>query len=284
MSKLFTNFLKYKRNKKFEKVLNSRKVCCNNFLRSQRLVLLYYFHQKTSKEKTAILENITPFFYFLWYHDLSLYEKACLHNLCMNRASLDRVSLTSTTLWVVLISPINKQQLTNWTASHLVGAIRLFFDLIDISVANSHAIYKVLYPKGMELQDFKIILAKSWIGACNSHSRNTPVSHVSHWEVLLVSVPLHLPVPQTARGKCRYYYTYNVILVEVFCAWFPAVDLETVLQISIPKFNENKHFFCCYSFISSLSFTLGYVASIFFIWVRVALIKIRNFKNLSDTS
>ena len=79
----------------------------------------------------------------------------------MNHASLDRVSLTSTTLWVVPISPIKKQQLTNWIASHLVGAIRLFFDLIDISVVNSHAIYKVLYPQGMELQDFKIILAKS---------------------------------------------------------------------------------------------------------------------------
>ena len=136
----------------------------------------------------------------------------------------------------------------------------------------------------MELLDFKSILAKSWIDTCNSRSGNTPVSHVSHWEVLLVSVPLHLPVPQTTKVKCRYYYTFNVMLVEVFCAWFPAVDLETVLQISIPKFNENKHFFCCYSFISSLSFTLGYLASILFIWVRNALIKIRNFKNLFNTS
>ena len=136
----------------------------------------------------------------------------------------------------------------------------------------------------MELQDFKIILAKSWIGACNSRSRNTPVSHVSHWEVLSVSVPLHLPVLQTMGEKCRYCYAFNIIFVEVFCAWFPTIDLGNVLQISIPKFKDNKHFFCCYSFISSLSFTLGYVASIFFIGVRVALIKIRNFKNLSDTS
>ena len=28
--------------------------------------------------------------------------------------------------------------------------LRLFFDLMDISVVNSHAIYKVLYPKGRE--------------------------------------------------------------------------------------------------------------------------------------
>ena len=136
----------------------------------------------------------------------------------------------------------------------------------------------------MELQDFKIILAKSWIGACNSRSRNTPVSHVSHWEVLSVSVPLHLPVLQTMGEKCRYCYAFNIIFVEVFCAWFPTIDLGNVLQISIPKFKDNKHFFCCYSFISSLSFTLGYLASILFIWVCNALIKIRNFKNLSNTS
>ena len=81
----------------------------------------------------------------------------------------------------------------------------------------------------MELLDFKIILAKSWIGACNSRSQNTLVSHVSHSEVLLISVPLHLPAIQTMEGKCKYCYTFNVILVGGFGAWFPAVDLDTVL-------------------------------------------------------
>ena len=79
---------------KIEKVLNSRKVCWNNFLTSQRLILLYYFDQKILKEKTPVLENIMLiFFYFLLYHDLSLYKKAYLHNLRMNRALLDRESL-----------------------------------------------------------------------------------------------------------------------------------------------------------------------------------------------
>ena len=59
----------------------------------------------------------------------------------------------------------------------------------------------------MELLDFKIVLAKSLIGTYNSHSRNTPVSHVSSREVLPASVPLHLPVLQTTKGKCRYCYT-----------------------------------------------------------------------------
>ena len=34
--------------------------------------------------------------------------------------------------------------------------LRLFFDLMDILVVNSHIIYKELNPKGMELLDFKI--------------------------------------------------------------------------------------------------------------------------------
>ena len=46
--------------------------------------------------------------------------------------------------------------------------LRLFFDLVDIFAGNSHAIYKVLYPEGMEFLDFKIVLAKSLIGTYNS--------------------------------------------------------------------------------------------------------------------
>ena len=88
--------------------------------------------------------------------------------------------------------------------------LRLFFDLMDISVVNSHIIYKELNPKGMELLDFKIVLAKSLVGTYNSRSRNTPASHVSRREVLPASVPLHLPVIQQTRGKCRYCYTGGI--------------------------------------------------------------------------
>ena len=81
---------------------------------------------------------------------------------------------------------------------------------MDISVVNSHAIYKVLYPKRMEFLDFKIALAKLLIGTYKSYSRNTPASHVSRREVLPASVPLHLPVLQITRGKCRYCYTGGI--------------------------------------------------------------------------
>ena len=79
----------------------------------------------------------------------------------------------------------------------------------------------------MELQNFKIVLDKSLITAYNSGSRNTLVSHVSRREVLPASVPLHLPLLHTTRGKFRYCYileglktkhTFNVIHVEFLCA------------------------------------------------------------------
>ena len=62
----------------------------------------------------------------------------------------------------------------------------------------------------MELLDFKIVSDRSLVGTYNSRNRNTPASHVSRQEVLTASVPLHLPVPQQTRGKCRYCYTGGI--------------------------------------------------------------------------
>ena len=78
----------------------------------------------------------------------------------------------------------------------------------------------------MELLDFKMVLAKSLIGMYNNHSRNTPVSHASRRKLLPASVPLHLPVFQTTRGKCRYCYIGGIenktyiqsYTCRVFCA------------------------------------------------------------------
>ena len=86
--------------------------------------------------------------------------------------------------------------------------LRLFFDLIDSSVVNSHAIWKVLSPKEIELLDFKIVLAKLLIGTYDSW--NTLVSHVFFREVLPGSVLIHLPVCQAKRGKCRYCFTGGI--------------------------------------------------------------------------
>lgn len=82
--------------------------------------------------------------------------------------------------------------------------LRLFFDLMDMSVVNSHVVYKGLNPKGMELLDFKIVVAKSLIGTYNNRIRSSSLSHASRREVFPSSTPLHLPIIQATRGKCRY--------------------------------------------------------------------------------
>ena len=62
--------------------------------------------------------------------------------------------------------------------------LRLLFELMDIDLVNSHVAYKALYPKGMELLDFKNAIAKSLIGAYNNRCRNTLITHISRREVL----------------------------------------------------------------------------------------------------
>ena len=73
--------------------------------------------------------------------------------------------------------------------SHLVGVITL--DLVNISVVDLPEIYKVLYPKGIQLLNCEIVLVKLMIATYSSCRQNTPVSHVSCREVLPSSVPIH---------------------------------------------------------------------------------------------
>ena len=66
-----------------------------------------FLSENFKRENSNFRKYNAYFFYFLWYHDLSLYKKACLHNLCMNHALLDhesdRLSWTSTTLLKVCL-------------------------------------------------------------------------------------------------------------------------------------------------------------------------------------
>ena len=84
--------------------------------------------------------------------------------------------------------------------------LRLFFDLMDMCMVNSHIVYKECYPTGMELLDFKVLVAKSLIASYNSRQRIAPPTRVSRRSFLPADVPLHLPIIQSTRGKCRYCY------------------------------------------------------------------------------
>ena len=81
---------------------------------------------------------------------------------------------------------------------------------MDIVVVNSHVVYKAPYSKGMELIDFKMVIAKSLIVAYNSRCRNASITHTSRREILPTSAALHLSVIQTTRGKCRYCYNAGI--------------------------------------------------------------------------
>ena len=86
--------------------------------------------------------------------------------------------------------------------------------LMDIAAVNSHVVYKC---------------------------RTTCITHTSRRKVLPTSVPLHLPVIQTTKGKCRYCYNAGIEnktcmqcnIYGVFYALFLVKIQETVLPISI---------------------------------------------------
>ena len=84
--------------------------------------------------------------------------------------------------------------------------LRLFFDLMDMCMVNSRIVYKECYPAGMELLDFKVLVAKSVIGSINSRQMIAPPTRVSRRSFLPADVPLYLPIIQSTRGKCRYCY------------------------------------------------------------------------------
>ena len=56
--------------------------------------------------------------------------------------------------------------------------LRMFFDLIDIAIVNSHIVYTKL-GNSISLLDFKIVVAKSLIGRYSNRQRSFPLSRTS---------------------------------------------------------------------------------------------------------
>ena len=63
---------------------------------------------------------------------------------------------------------------------------------------------------------------------CNSPSRNTPVSHVSRCKIFPTIVPIHFPVLQKMREKCRYCYTEKIENKTCILCNTCGLDFETV--------------------------------------------------------
>ena len=80
---------------------------------------------------------------------------------------------------------------------------------MDIACVNAHAIYKMMNPTGMELLDFKQVVAKAMIGNYNCRQRNQAEMRTSRRSVTPASVPLHLPII-VDRGKCKFCYDEGI--------------------------------------------------------------------------
>ena len=104
--------------------------------------------------------------------------------------------------------------------------LRLCFDLMDMARVNAHVVSILRDPKGVELLNFKQVVAKGLIGIYNTRSRNPASIKQSKRSFQPTPVPILLPVVgthagsvNTARMKGRKTRAIsNVVHVGSFCA------------------------------------------------------------------
>ena len=85
--------------------------------------------------------------------------------------------------------------------------LRIFFDLINIAIVNSHILYTKL-DNSVFLLDFEIVVAKSFIGRYNNRQRSFPLSRTSKRKALESSlpkeIPTHMPEFNEKRMRCNF--------------------------------------------------------------------------------
>ena len=69
----------------------------------------------------------------------------------------------------------------------------MFFDLIDVKLVNSHLVYTKL-GNDISLLNFKIFMAKAFIGGCTNCKRSFPVSRPSKRKYHKESMPRKVSV------------------------------------------------------------------------------------------
>lgn len=89
--------------------------------------------------------------------------------------------------------------------------LRIFFDLMDASIANSFIAYNMLHPGNLTLLDFKIAVATHMIGPYTSRKRAAPENNAGSKKAQRYKhdsneIPCHLPEFQTTRHRCSYCY------------------------------------------------------------------------------
>ena len=87
--------------------------------------------------------------------------------------------------------------------------LRIFFDLMDVTCANSYIVYNMLQPGGITLLNFKIAIATHLIGRYNSRNRaypenNTLEKRKYRYQFQPEDIPLHLPEFAATRKQCKF--------------------------------------------------------------------------------
>ena len=72
---------------------------------------------------------------------------------------------------------------------------------MDMARVNAHVVSILRDPKGVELLDFKQVVAKGLIGIYNTRSRNPPSIKQSKCSFQPTPVPIHLPVVGSTRRE-----------------------------------------------------------------------------------
>ena len=80
--------------------------------------------------------------------------------------------------------------------------LRIFLDLIDIVIVNSHIVYTKL-GNSISLLDFKIVVAKSLIGRYINRQRSFPLSTTSKRKALEPSLPKETPADMPEFNEKR---------------------------------------------------------------------------------
>lgn len=84
--------------------------------------------------------------------------------------------------------------------------LRIFFDLMDVSMVNSFLVFDKVCPKQISLLDFKISVAQALIGSFRSRAREFPSTRPTKRRIQVTpnESPLHLPEFQQTRRRCAY--------------------------------------------------------------------------------
>ena len=136
-----------------------------------------------------------------WWDELKALLQRHLYS-CPNKIKMYNASMSG-------VDVIDQETAAYWLdcKSKFRFYLRMFFDLIDIAIVNSHIVYTKL-RNSISLLDFKIVVSKSLIETYSNRQRSFPLSRTSKRKALGSSlpkeIPTHMPEFNEKRMWCNF--------------------------------------------------------------------------------